>query len=136
MRAKAISGPWPVGERMMACIGANPYAAQLLRKAYTIAKDANAELYVVYVSSPSFKELSDREKLYLSEALNLAEELGAETVTLTGTDIAEEILRFAAANNITRVVVGKPIRSRLGEFFKSSPIQKLLRAPAQFDSTS
>ena len=136
MRAKAISGPWPAGERVMACIGPSPYAAQLLRKAYTIAKDANAEWYAAYVSSPSFKELSTREKLYLAEALNLAEELGAKTVTLTGTDVATEILRFAAENNITRVVVGKPIRSRLSEFLKDSPVHKLLHAPAQFETPS
>jgi two-component system, OmpR family, sensor histidine kinase KdpD len=87
MRSKAISGPWPAGERVMVCVGPTPYATQLLRKAYKIAKDANAEWYAVYVSSPSFTELSANEKLHLSEALNLAEELGAKTSTLTGTDV-------------------------------------------------
>lgn len=56
--------------------------------------------------------------------------------TLQGTDVAGEILRFARENNITRVVVGKPLRSRLSELFKESPIYRLLRAPAQFDCTS
>ena len=133
MRAKAIAGPWPAGERVMVCVGASPFAAQLLRKAYTIAKDANAEWYAVYVSPPSLKELSDKEKIYLSEALNLAEELGAKVTTLLGTDVSGEILRFARENNITRVVVGKPLRSRLGELFKHSPVYKLLYAPAQFE---
>jgi two-component system sensor histidine kinase KdpD len=130
MRAKAIAGPWPAGDRVMVCIGASPYAAQLLRKAYTIAKDANAEWYAVYVSGGS---LTDKEKLYLSEALNLAEELGAKVTTLLGNDVAGEILRFARENNITRVVVGKPLRSPLREFLKGSPVQKLLHAPAQFE---
>ncbi len=133
MRSKAIAGPWPAGERVMVCIGASPYAAQLLRKAYTIAKDANAEWYAVYVSGNSLTELTDKEKLYLSEALNLAEELGAKVMTLLGNDVAEEILRFARENNITRVVVGKPIRSTLRELLKGSPVQKLLHAPAQFE---
>ena len=35
MRAKAISGPWPAGERVMVCIAPSPYAKQLLRKGYT-----------------------------------------------------------------------------------------------------
>jgi two-component system sensor histidine kinase KdpD len=133
MRAKAISGPWPAGERVMVCVGPNPYATQLLRKAYTIAKDANAEWYAVYVSSPSFRELSSNEKLHLSEALNLAEELGARISTLTGTDVAREILSFASENNITRIVVGKPRRSQLRECFKPSPVHRLLRSPAQFE---
>ena len=133
MRAKAISGPWPAGDRAMVCVGASPYALQLLRKAYTIAKDANAEWYAVYVSSPSFKELSEGEKLYLAEALNLAEELGAKVATLAGTDVAGEILRFARENNITRIVLGKPLRSRLSEFFRESPVRQLLRTPSQFE---
>ncbi len=133
MRAKAIAGPWPAGERVMACIGPSVYAPQLLRKAYTIAKDANAEWYAVYVSSPTLKELSTAEKAHLSEALRIAEELGAKTVTLMGGDIAEEILRFAADNNITRVVLGKPLRSALGELVRPSPVHRLLHADAPFE---
>src|SRR4030043_578709 len=39
MKAKAISGPWPAAERVMVCIAPSPYAKQLLRKGYKIAKD-------------------------------------------------------------------------------------------------
>lgn len=133
MRAKAISGPWPAGERVMVCIGPSPYAPQLMRKAYTIAKDANAEWYAVYVSSPSFTQLSELDKAYLSDALNLAEELGAKVAALTGSDVAEEILRFAYENNISRIVVGKPLHSRFGVLFRSSPVHKLLRTSAPFE---
>ena len=133
MRAKAIAGPWPAGERVMVCVAASPYAPQMLRKAYTIAKAANAEWYAVYVSPPTLRELSEGEKLYLAEALNLAEELGAKVATLQGTDVAGEILRFARENNITRIVIGKPLRSRFSELFRDSPVNRLLRAPAQFE---
>jgi len=133
MKAKAIAGPWAAGETIMVCIGANPYALQLLRRAYSIANDANAEWYAVYVSTPSIKELTEQEKLYLTEALNLAEELGARVITLTGTDVAREILGFAREHNITRIVLGKPLRSRLGSFFKAGPVQRLLQASAPFE---
>jgi two-component system, OmpR family, sensor histidine kinase KdpD len=132
MKSKAISGPWPVGERLMVCIGPSPHALQLLRKAYTIAKETNAEWYAVYVSLPTLKELSSEEKTYLTDALNLAEELGAKSSTLMGTDVAEEILRFAGEQNITRIVVGKP-RPRLFGFFNPSPVHKLLRAQTEFE---
>ncbi len=132
MKSKAIAGPWPAGERLMVCINPSPYALQLLRKAYTIAKETNAEWYAVYVSLPALRELSGEEKTYLTDSLNLAEELGAKTSTLMGTDVAEEILRFAREQNITRIVVGKP-RRRLLESFHPSPVQKLLRAKAQFE---
>jgi len=32
MRAKAIAGPWPAGERVMVCIAPSPYSKELLRK--------------------------------------------------------------------------------------------------------
>ena len=133
MRAKAISGIWAAGERVMACISPGPYALQLLRKAYSIAKDANAEWYAVYVSSPSMKDLSDMERRYLAGALNLAEELGAKTITLTGSNVAAEIVQFAEENNITRVVVGKPLRSRFAQILRKSPVIQLIKARTEFE---
>jgi two-component system sensor histidine kinase KdpD len=133
MRAKAIAGPWPAGERVMVCIAPSPYAKQLLRKGYKIAQDAHAEWYAVYVSTPSLKEMSPQEKAYLSEALNLADELGAKITTLSGMNIADEILRFAQENNITHIVIGKPLRFRLFGFRKGSPASRLLHAQSEFE---
>jgi two-component system sensor histidine kinase KdpD len=133
MRAKAISGPWPAGERLMVCIAPSPYAKQLLRKGYTIAKEAHAEWYAVYVSTPALKEMSDKDKAYIAEALNLAEELGAKIATLSGTDVASEILRFARENNINHIVVGKPLHSMLLGFWKGSPASRLLHTRSEFE---
>ena len=133
MRAKAISGPWPAGERLMVCIAPSPYAKQLLRKGYTIAKEAHAEWYAVHVSTPSLKEMSDSDKAYIAEALNLAEELGAKIVTLSGTDVASEILRFAREYNINHIVIGKPLHSMLLGFWKGSPASRLLHTPSEFE---
>jgi two-component system, OmpR family, sensor histidine kinase KdpD len=133
MRAKAISGPWPAGERLMVCIAPSPYAKQLLRKGYSIAKDAHAEWYAAYVSTPALKEMSDKDKAYIAEALNLAEELGAKIATLSGTDVANEILRFAREYNINHIVIGKPLHSMLLGFWKGSPASRLLHTPSEFE---
>jgi two-component system sensor histidine kinase KdpD len=133
MKAKAISGPWTAGERLMVCIAPSPYAKQLLRKGYTIAQDAHAEWYAVYVSTPALKEMSDKDKAYIAEALNLAEELGARIVTLSGTDVASEILRFAREYNINHIVIGKPLHSMLLGFWKGSPASRLLHTPSEFE---
>ena len=133
MRAKAISGPWPAGERLMVCIAPSPYAKQLLRKGYTIAKEAHAEWYAVHVSTPSLKEMSDSDKVYITEALNLAEELGGKIATLSGTDVASEILRFAREYNINHIVIGKPLHSMLLGFWKGSPASRLLHTPSEFE---
>ena len=133
MRSKAISGPWPAGERVMVCIAPSPYAKQLLRKGYQIAKDAHAEWYAVHVSTPALKEMSDKDKAYIAEALNLAEELGAKIATLSGTDVANEIVRFAREYNINHIVIGKPLHSMLLGFWKGSPASRLLHTPSEFE---
>ena len=133
MRAKAIPGPWPTAEKLVVCIAASPYAKQLIRKAYSIAKDAHAEWYAVYVLPSGFTEPSGKAKVYLTDALNLAEELGAKIMTLSGDDVADEIIRFARENNITQIVIGKPLRSALIEFFKRSPVSRLLYASSDFE---
>jgi two-component system, OmpR family, sensor histidine kinase KdpD len=133
MKAKAIAGPWPTAEKMVVCIGASPYAKQLIRKAYTIAKDTHAEWYAVYVIAAGPTEPSGKEKIYLTEALNLAEELGAKVITLTGNNIADEIIRFAREHNVIRIVIGKPLRSIFVEFFKGSPVYRLLYSQSDFE---
>jgi len=133
MRAKAISGPWPAAERLMVCIAPSPYAKQLIRKGYQIAKDAHAEWYAVHVSTPVLKEMSDKDKAYLAEALNLGDELGAKNATLSGTDVASEILRFARENNINHIVIGKPLHSMLIGFWKGSPASRLLHTQSEFE---
>ena len=42
------------------------------------------------------------------QTLRLAEQLGAETVTLSGATMSEEILAYARDRNVTKIVVGKP----------------------------
>jgi two-component system, OmpR family, sensor histidine kinase KdpD len=133
MKSKAISGPWPAGDRVMVCIGPTPYALQLLRHGYKVAKDAHADWYGVYVSTPGPKDLSDNERGYLADALHLAEELGAKVVTLSGTDVATEILHFAQEYNIVHIVIGKPLSSGLKAFFKRSPVKRLLDAMTDFE---
>jgi len=127
MKAKAVSKIWPAAEKVLACIGANPYAKQLIRTAYQLAKESKAEFFVATVTVPGIKALSPKEKLYLTEALNLAEELGAKISSLSGTHIAEEIVRFARQNNVTRIVLGKPLSYRPLKFWKKSPVSDMLK---------
>ncbi|MFB3925874.1 MAG: DUF4118 domain-containing protein [Syntrophales bacterium] len=133
MRARAIKGPWATAERLVVCVTASPYGKQLVRKAYTIAQQMHAAWYALYVSTTTLREKQDRDKAYLTDTLNLAEQLGAKVVTVTGTDIAKEILKFAEENNITQVVIGKPLRSIPLGFIKGSPVSRLLHARAGFE---
>jgi two-component system sensor histidine kinase KdpD len=133
MKARAIVGPWPVMERLLVCIAPSPYAKQLIRKAYQLAEDTKAEWYAVYVESVSQLQLNEPDRAELAQALEFAEELGAKTITLSGTDVAEEILRFADQEKITKILIGKPIKKGLFGFLKTSPVDKLVRSRREAD---
>jgi two-component system sensor histidine kinase KdpD len=133
MKARAIVGPWPVVERLLVCIAPSPYAKQLIRKAYQLAEDTKAEWYAVYVESVSQLQLSKADRAELARALEFAEEQGAKVITLSGSDVAEEILRFADQEKITKILIGKPIKKGLFGFFKTSPVEKLVRSRREAD---
>ncbi|MCX6841842.1 MAG: DUF4118 domain-containing protein [candidate division WOR-3 bacterium] len=133
MRAKAISSTWPAAGRLMVCIGPTPYASQLVRKAYRIAKDTNAEWFAVYVSTPSAAELSSQQKTWLADAFNLAEEFGAHATTLSGFDVVPGLVRFARENNVSSILIGKPRRSIIEAVLRRSPVYQLMRNQADFD---
>jgi two-component system, OmpR family, sensor histidine kinase KdpD len=133
MKAKAIQSPWPAAPKLMVCIAPSPYAVQLVRKAYQVARNNNAEWYAVHISSPALRELSKQERTYLSEAFNLAEEFGARTATLTGFDVVPGLLHFAQENNISQIIIGKPRRSMLLGALSGSPVYRLINSQRDFD---
>ena len=64
--------------------------------------------------------LDDAGRQRLDEAMKLAQSLGAETQTLTGTDLPAELLRFAKFENVTQIVVGRPRGSFFSELLGRS----------------
>ncbi|HWR26454.1 MAG TPA: DUF4118 domain-containing protein [candidate division Zixibacteria bacterium] len=110
MRVHAIAGPWSAKERILLGVLASPYAEQLVRSAFRIASEMDAECIALYVETAKHAQLSDKEQEWLKNALNLAEKLGARVVWIKGDDIAEEIARYAQSHNVTKIVIGKPRR--------------------------
>ena len=55
------------------------------------------------------------------EALRLAERLGGEPVLIPGQDVADSIIDYARANNVTHIIVGKSGASAAGGSSCSAP---------------
>lgn len=110
MRAHAIGGPWSVTERVLVGVFASPYAEQLVRSAFRIASEINAEWIALYVETAKHAQFSDKELEWLKNALKLAEKLGARVAWIKGDDIAGEMARYAQSHNVTKIVMGKPRR--------------------------
>lgn len=102
MRANAIAGPWPAGDRVMALIGADPSAETVVREARRVADALKAPLVALHVEQPTADPGADP-----GPALRLAERLGAETETVAGADLPSAILREARVRNVTHIVIGR-----------------------------
>lgn len=106
----AISDVWPVGDRILVCIGPSPIAERLVRAAKRLATSLHAQWIVAYVETPELQRLPAERRNEVLRILRFAEQLGAETVTLSGPDMSKEILNFAKNRNATKIVMGKPGR--------------------------
>ncbi|TAJ36117.1 MAG: sensor histidine kinase KdpD [Reyranella sp.] len=128
MREHAITGPWAAGERVIVCLDPSPGAANAVRAAKRTADSLDAELIALYVETERHAGLSDAEHACLGETMRLATQLGAEVATVPGRSVVEEILAFARARNVTRVIVGKSQRSRWFELTHGSVVDELVRS--------
>jgi two-component system sensor histidine kinase KdpD len=130
MQARAISGPWPAGERLLVCISEDPRAAGLVRFTKRLADRLHAAWTALYVESKRSLQLSDEERDRIADTLRLAQALGGEAITVPGGDrsIADDVVAYAQANNITQVIIGKSSRSRWFELLHGSVVRDLLRS--------
>ncbi|HLI67182.1 MAG TPA: sensor histidine kinase KdpD [Caulobacteraceae bacterium] len=112
MRRGGIEGPWAAGERILVLIGGDRMATALVRSGRRLADVMNAPWIVANVERPNRPAPDTRSPRQVSEALKLAEQLGASTVVLTGDDLPETVLDFAGRNNVTQIVLGKSKASR------------------------
>lgn len=123
----------PTAERLLVCVGPSPSSAKLIRATQRMADNLLTNWFAIYVESPKMLRLPEAERHHIAPNLRLAEELGGETITLRGHSIAEEIVNFARQRNVSRIVSGKPVRSRWKDIFFKSPVGELVRMSGDID---
>jgi two-component system sensor histidine kinase KdpD len=126
MQAQAIDGPWAAGERILACIGSDPVSPAVVRAAKRLADLMDAPWIAVTVERPG-ASLNSAARQRVDDAMKLAESLGAETQTLTATDLPAELLRFAKFENVTQIVVGRSQGGFVSELLRRSLPHELVR---------
>jgi len=133
MRQHQIEAAWPAGERVMACVNARPDAQGVVRRAWRMANRLQADLLAVFVETPGWASASPEERRALEENLRFAEDLGAEIVRATGSDVAKELVHVAREKNAGRIVIGHQKRRGLSLLLRGSTVTKLLRLATDVD---
>ena len=123
----------PTEERLLVCVSPSPSSAKLINAAKRMATSLHARWFAVYVEEPKMAMLPEAERSRAVDHLRLAEHLGGETITLTGRNIAEQIVDFARQRNVTGIVVGKPGRSLWKSILSRSPVDQLVRISGDID---
>ncbi|MBS0561274.1 MAG: sensor histidine kinase KdpD [Proteobacteria bacterium] len=100
MRARAIAGPWPAGERVLALIGPDPAAEAVVRQARRLADALRAPWIALHVE----RGAADAEA---RGPMAMAAQLGAEIEVASGNDLVAAILDVARKRNVTQIVVGR-----------------------------
>ena len=119
-------------DQVMVCLSSrSPNSEALLRYASRLAGRLNRNWYAVYVqtASESPTKIDAETQRVLSNALTLAQQLGATVFTYKGEDVVKTILQFAKEYRVGHIVVGRsgrkiPLWRRL--FGQATLVQRLV----------
>jgi two-component system sensor histidine kinase KdpD len=128
-----IQRVWAVADRVLVCVSPSPSSARIVRSACRMAVSLHAPLVAAYVETPSALRLSEAARRRVADHLQVAEQLGAESVVLKGDSAAEETIRYARARNVTKIVLGKPTHPRWRDLVGPSFLDKIVRSSGDID---
>jgi len=132
-RDHAVVRSWPAAETIMVCVNMKPRGPRLVRAARTMATGLHAKWIAVYVQTPRHLRMPQADRDRANQTLRLAELLGAETVVLSGANVAQELLSYARTKNVAKIIVGKPVRARWKEVVFGSVVAELVKQSGETD---
>lgn len=129
MQARAIAGPWPAGERILVCISEDPRAVGLVRYTKRLADRLHAPWTALSIETRRSLQLNEEQRDRVADTLRMAQSLEGEAITIPGgaRRVADDLIAYAQANNITHIVIGKSTRSRWFEILHGSVVHDLVR---------
>lgn len=90
----------------------------------------------MHVESASDALMSEKEKDNIAASLSLAEQMGAESLTIQGgTNIASDILAFARSRNVSRIIIGRDGKPWYSDLLFPSVSKKIIEQGQDFDIT-
>jgi len=124
--------PWPTTERLLVCVGPSPTSATVIRSAKRLAVSLRAQWIAASVETPHTADMSEKSRQQFLRNLRLAEQLGAETVTLSGERVVDGILDYARSRGVTKIVVGKT--NEPWWLLRRSLVNELIRRSGDMDT--
>lgn len=118
-------------ERVLVCVGPAPGSARLIHAGAGLAGTLGCPWIAAHVALPRATGDDDRNRI--SDHLRLAESLGADTVRLSGRDVAETLGSYAEERQVSRILVGKPDHPRWRDGWSGGMVDRLIRRSGEVD---
>ncbi len=131
-RSRSVNQPWGTVDRLLVCIGPSPTTARVIRTARRMATALRASWIAVSIDLTGQK-LPARSQEQIAQHFQLAEQLGAETMTLAGESFTEAILELARARNVTKILIGKTKQPHWRRFLFGTVVDDLLEQSGEID---
>jgi two-component system, OmpR family, sensor histidine kinase KdpD len=126
MRSHAIEGPWPAGERLLVCVEGGLKASATVRHGKRLADQLRAPWTAINIETARSSQAAGEQDSVVA-ALRLAQRLGGEPVLIPGQDVADSVIDYARANNVTHLIVGKSHRAPWRQLLTGSITQRLIK---------
>ncbi|GCE12774.1 sensor protein KdpD [Tengunoibacter tsumagoiensis] len=145
-----ITSQWSTTERVLVGFDHRPYSRSIIRDAWRLAHGMHAELLAVSVQLegyPAFlrrmtfllqhggksEAILKEQQQRLEEHALFAEDLGAEIIRVSSSDIAQALAEIANRYHATQIVLGQPAHKRWEVFLYGSVTNRILRLKSDVD---
>ncbi|MGL4860603.1 MAG: two-component system sensor histidine kinase KdpD, partial [Enterobacteriaceae bacterium] len=99
-------------DTLLLCISHRPGNDKLVRVAARIAAHSDCKWHAIYVETPRLRNLPDNQRRAILDTLKLAQDLGAETATLSDPHPDQAVVSYAQENGLNRILVGRHYKQR------------------------
>ncbi len=125
---------WSGADRILVCVGPDSLSGKLVRTAKRMSSGLKSQWSVIYIENEQHFRLSKEGQEAVEKTLRLADRMGAKIEIIQGQKTAsEDILAYARANGISKIIVGKPNKSRLKVFLFGTLADEIIRDSGDID---
>jgi len=130
-RTRAIEAVWPTRERLLIGLAGTDGDERLVRDAARLARKLEADWIVAHVDVAHPRH-GKAVRSRVARTLELAASLGAETMTLPGSKVADALIACAREHNANRLLLGHRPRSPW-QFWHRSTADRIARLHPDLD---
>ena len=120
-------------EHILVCLSSAPSNAKIIRTAARMAQAFHGTFTALFVQTPSYDAMSDRDKERLRDNTHLAEKLGAKVETVFGDEVSYQIAEYARLSGVSKIVIGRSTATRKHPWSKPTLTEKLIAIAPNMD---